>query len=183
VLVFDEARGVSVLFGGSGSGGTGSLGDTWTFDGSDWTQLSPATSPDPVSRAAATYDPTREEIVMHGGGLFGSDETWTFDGTTWALEAPTTSPPPLNAGGLAYSTARDAVLLFGGQDLSRTWGETWEWNGTTWGEVTAQTRPIARSSNTVVTDAVAGRVLSIGGYAGESLAGTWVWTEDADPFP
>jgi hypothetical protein len=40
---YDAATGTVVLFGGYGNSGT--LADTWTYNGTTWTQQSPATSP------------------------------------------------------------------------------------------------------------------------------------------
>src|SRR5262245_20663037 len=40
---YDAATGNIVLFGGATRGGVD--GDTWTFNGTTWTQLSPSTSP------------------------------------------------------------------------------------------------------------------------------------------
>ena len=44
-MAYDWATGEIVLFGGSNGNGASYLGDTWTWNGSDWTQLAPATSP------------------------------------------------------------------------------------------------------------------------------------------
>src|SRR5438045_437701 len=50
-MAFDAARGNVVLFGGavrtSGQSSNSSYGDTWTWDGTNWTQRSPAASPSP----------------------------------------------------------------------------------------------------------------------------------------
>ncbi len=42
-MTYDAARGQVVLFGGYRS--AHDFGDTWTWDGTDWTQLSPVHSP------------------------------------------------------------------------------------------------------------------------------------------
>src|SRR5258708_7340736 len=42
-MAYDELRKVTVLFGGEGSSML--FGDTWTFDGRNWNELHPATSP------------------------------------------------------------------------------------------------------------------------------------------
>ena len=42
-MAYDSTRGVIVVFGGSNSNFT--LGDTWEWNGIDWTQRSPASSP------------------------------------------------------------------------------------------------------------------------------------------
>ena len=41
-MAYDPATGTMVLFGGFGEG---YLSDTWTFDGSTWTEQFPATGP------------------------------------------------------------------------------------------------------------------------------------------
>src|SRR5262249_12382183 len=50
-MAFDSARNRTVLFGGVDVNFNG-LNDTWEWDGSTWTQLSPATSP-PARSASA----------------------------------------------------------------------------------------------------------------------------------
>ena len=42
-MVYDIARGVTVLFGGSGD--HGNLNDTWEWDGTEWIRHSPPNSP------------------------------------------------------------------------------------------------------------------------------------------
>ena len=82
-MAYDNSRRVSVLFGGSGN--TGSSSSTWEWDGTNWTQKSPATSPPARLWAAMTYDSARSRMVLFGGdgpnGLLG--DTWTYDGSTW----------------------------------------------------------------------------------------------------
>src|SRR2546421_3827106 len=60
-MAFDSARGKTVLFGGQGyPGGTfAQFGDTWEWDGTDWTQASPATSPVQRDNAAMAFDSAR----------------------------------------------------------------------------------------------------------------------------
>ena len=44
-MAYDAATGTAVLFGGNNPGGQ--LGDTWTWDGTTWTQQAPVPSPPP----------------------------------------------------------------------------------------------------------------------------------------
>ena len=85
-MAYDDATGTVLLFSGSGPGGSGSTGvlsDTWTWDGSTWTQQHPATSPPPARfEAAMTYDTATGTAVLFGGGSrhvnnYLSD-TWTW---------------------------------------------------------------------------------------------------------
>jgi hypothetical protein len=81
-----------LLFGGYAGGSE--LNDTWTFDGTRWTQVT-VSNPPPV-RYSASMAALGNEVVLFGG--FGSDgdlnDTWTFDGTTWT-QVSIASPPPV----------------------------------------------------------------------------------------
>jgi hypothetical protein len=106
-----------VLFGGSTSLGdsSGSLADTWTFDGKTWTQVVTPTSPPPrFQHVAGRFG---DLIVMTGGrpesgATYG--DTWVFDGVTWA-SLPGLSPPAVS-GAMAPSKNGKAVVYFGGYD-------------------------------------------------------------------
>src|SRR5574337_1343803 len=124
-----------VMFGGSISSGE-FKNDTWKFDGVDWTQLAPATSPSARSGACMTYDVANSEWVMFGGmnEYYRLPETWTFDGTTWTQKSPATSPSGLTFAQMCYDSQSGAVLLFGGFSATDNYvhNETWSWDGTTW---------------------------------------------------
>ena len=64
-MAFDAADGTVVMFGGEGR--SGSLGDTWTWNGSAWTQAHPSTSPPALSGAQMTYDPVSHDVLLVGG--------------------------------------------------------------------------------------------------------------------
>ena len=63
--------------------------DTWTWDGTTWTQQSPATSP--PARAGATMEYFDGQVVLFGGynGTSYLNDTWTWDGTTWTEDTGT----------------------------------------------------------------------------------------------
>ena len=44
-MAYDPVTGQLVLFGGYRVGGDIDFNDTWTYDGTTWTEQSPATSP------------------------------------------------------------------------------------------------------------------------------------------
>ncbi len=62
VAAYDSVRHVIVLFGGSGPGGVPPallFDDTWTWDGTAWTQQFPAHKPSPSFDAAMAFDERR----------------------------------------------------------------------------------------------------------------------------
>jgi hypothetical protein len=113
-MAYDAARQRIVLFGGVFDDGTvsgSSLSETWEWDGSAWSQRSPATSPSARSGHAMAYDAARQRIVIFGGR--GPADTWEWDGSTWSQRMPVTSPPP-GGGAMAYDEARQRLTLFNG---------------------------------------------------------------------
>ena len=55
-MAYDAAHGQVVLFGGGGSDPLSDLDDTWVWDGSNWTQKSPANRPGGRAEHAMAYD-------------------------------------------------------------------------------------------------------------------------------
>ena len=156
-IAYDPATKQVVLFGGISSlGNTGMLSDTWTWDGTDWTQQHPATSPLARDDAALAYDGATNQLVLFGGGSnkprIGGlvppplNDTWIWDGSNWHQQHPTTSPLPVRSPGLAYDAAQQTLILFGGlyadtKPSRRELNDTWQWTGTTWVQLHSATSP------------------------------------------
>jgi N-acetylneuraminic acid mutarotase len=95
-----------VLFGGfphSGDLDTNTFSDTWTWDGSAWTQESAA---GPPARSNAAMAPFNGTVVLFGG-FGGSDraagrlgDTWTWDGRVW-MRQNVSGPPASDDGVMA----------------------------------------------------------------------------------
>lgn len=79
-MAFDSARGVAVLFGGSSR--IGYLGETWEWNGVDWT-LRPVTDPSPRDNHAMAYDSARGRVILYGGYAGGTSysDTWELNET------------------------------------------------------------------------------------------------------
>ena len=148
---FDSARGVTVLFGGSTGGFIpGNLNDTWEWDGTNWTQRTPAVSPSPRANFGMAYDEVRHASVLVAGAGLGDgngvpqNDTWEWDGTNWTQKFPDISPPVRSGPFVAYDSARQVVVLFGGWSANDKYlNDTWEWNGTTWTQRLPATSPPA----------------------------------------
>lgn len=152
-MEYMPSMGGMILFGGAnGSTPSTTFNDTWFYDGSDWTKLSPPQSPKARVGHGMAYDEQRDVLVMFGGQGFFSDfnDTWEFDGTTWVQIDPPVSPSsnngPRRNHGMTYDKGRHKVVLFGGQDNITSFSETWEYDGTTWVQVTTPTVPLLKAS-------------------------------------
>jgi hypothetical protein len=64
-MAYDAAIGTVVLFGGRNGGHF--FTDTWTWNGSTWTQQAPATSPTPRLDPTMAYDAGTSNMVLFGG--------------------------------------------------------------------------------------------------------------------
>jgi len=135
-IAFDEMRSMCVLFGGSGYSGT--LADTWEWDGNDWVpRAAGPLGPPGRSAHAMTYDSRRGVTVLVGGSGqsygFNSEDTWEWNGTSWRLAG---SMPPLTGrvnASLAYDRRRGVAVLFGGRTLNGSVpSDLWEWDGQRW---------------------------------------------------
>lgn len=135
-MAFDEARGVTVLFGG-GDGPT-TFGDTWTFDGTSWTQVA-VTGPAPRTGHVLVYDPLRQVVVLFGGDVAGVGivaDTWEWDGVTWTQKNPATVPAARTLAAGAPWPAWGGIVVHGGYPLDATpffWsfdGSDWTYRGT-----------------------------------------------------
>jgi hypothetical protein len=124
-MAYDPATGDMVLFGGEDN--SANLADTWTFNGTTWTRLSPATSPPARWYASMDYDPASGDIVLFGGSASSGDlsDTWTFDGTAWTQLSPAVSPPARVSASMAYYPVTGDIVLFGGEDNSANLSDTW----------------------------------------------------------
>lgn len=186
LFVYDEARQVSVLFGGRPPSDTGgSLGDTGTWDGSAWTAVS--STLDRRGYVSGAYDSARERTVVYGGGdiFVGtnvySEDTWELDGTGWTRRNAAGPPGKRSSYGLAYDRQRAVTVLFGG--YNGAWkGDLWEWDGTSWSArcsaapCSTAPRPPARANPVFVYDQARKVTVLFGGFGnGVSYEDTWTW--------
>jgi hypothetical protein len=182
-MAYDRARGQVVLFGGRTrvSGSDVLLSDTWTYNGTTWTQVTPAHAPTQRYRAAMAYDEVRGRLVLHGGagteyGPFYSD-TWEWSGTDWIALSPAQAPPARAGAGLAFDASAQRMILFGGSKLNFTFGDTWLWDGTQWQEADPPWAPPRRTRAGLAYHGVLGAVVLLGGipYDGSGMTSRDLW--------
>ncbi len=168
----------AILFGGFD--GTNYLADTWTWDGTNWTEQTPATSP--PARAGATIEYFDGQVVLFGGynGTSYLNDTWTWDGTTWT-EQSGTNPSARAYASMAedtgYANGTGALVLFGGYNGSSYLGDTWTYTAAGWTQQTPTTSPSARAYAAMAYNGTLAEPTIFGGYDGTTvLADTWEYT-------
>jgi hypothetical protein len=88
-MAYDVARQRTVVFGGNPPFSLSNLSDTWEWDGSYWTQVTPSVSPPEHCMHAMAYDFARQRVVLFGGAAGeASDDTWLFGPDTPAVAQP-----------------------------------------------------------------------------------------------
>jgi N-acetylneuraminic acid mutarotase len=121
--------------------------DTWEWDGSNWTRLTPATRP--PARHGAAMATCGEKAVMFGGNGQQAPspqqylrDMWEWDGSTWKQLPPS---GPSTRSDHAMVTLGSEIVLVGGTDGYRRFGDeslgrsiptfpldTWTWDGQAW---------------------------------------------------
>ncbi len=146
----------------------------------NWTQVTPATSPPARSGAAVAYDEHTGQLVVFGGtdssgALLG--DTWIWDGTTWTQANPAASPPARSGAAIAYDADSQQLVLFGGSGSASggLQGDTWTWNGTTWAQQLPPDSPPSRSGAAMAFDTSSHQLVLFGGFATFFTSDTWIW--------
>ncbi|MEM7202640.1 MAG: kelch repeat-containing protein [Planctomycetota bacterium] len=184
-MVFDEARGVTLLFGGSGDGGA-ALNDTWEWDGSTWTERQPSTRPAPRWSASMVYDIGRQRAVLFGGydpSRTTRNDAWEWDGNDWIAVAG--GPPARANAAMAFDAARGRTMLYGGLQASGFLGliqnsltDTWEWDGSAWSLCPDAAHPLGRWDLGTVYDPRRQRILAFGGADAAAARTEEMWSFD-----
>ena len=172
-VVYDKARGVTVLYGGSD--GTQSFSDTWEFDGTSWTQVA-TTGPSLRWSPSIAYDSVRGVTVLFGGydsAGFYSDETWEWDGVSWTL-VPVVGPPSRSDASMGFDPVRGVCVLFGGErhlPWVTEYSDTWEYDGNSWTQVWAGGLG-HRENAPMCWDGINQRLMIAGGWSLNSFSTT-----------
>lgn len=122
-----------VAFGGK-TGQSTAAGQTWTFDGTDWTQIN-TTGTNPPARSGANLlvNYSRNVLVLVGGrdpnGAILND-TWEHDGTQWREITNVYGGiyPPRAEMAMAHDLTQDRLVSFGGKVANNGLrNDTWEY--------------------------------------------------------
>lgn len=165
--------------------------DTWTFDGHDWRQRSPAEALPATVRVLVADGPSGHVLAVlnprpalvqqgfftpacgsdtHAARALPSSSTWGWTGSTWtelATGNPTASGPAGDAGGTTFGS--HAALVADN-------GRVWTWTGSAWLE--SQTAGPPLRSLAAVAEDRDGRLVMFGGILQAppwDLGDSWLW--------
>jgi PKD repeat protein len=143
-MTWDASDGYVLFYGGENNSII-AYGDTWTYVGGIWTNITASVSgaPPPVAGGGLAYDAALGKVVLFGGlnatGGY-SDYTWTYHSMSWTNVTATagTPPSPRILPALSADSATGQLLLFGGETAPFTWGhDTWTFGNGTWLNITS----------------------------------------------
>ena len=190
-MTYDPTDGEVVAFGGCGYNCT--MGETWVYSNSTWTNLTGKTGHAPSGRTnpSMTYDYLDGYVLLFGGinqtGFL--QDTWGFVENQWVRLFPGevgAVPPARFGASLTYDVSDGYVLMFGGGGFfeGRTvLNDTWSYAGGKWTEVCLRCLPTGRLDASMAYNAAQGTVILFGGELYGNVAGdTWsyhagVWTQ------
>ncbi len=150
-IAYDPLRRQGLAFGGDNGGQP--TADTFAWDGTQWTLLSPAQSPPATRFAALAWDSVRGQVIAlvpEPGQTVGRQQ-WRFDGSTWSQDLGAMPPPHVFQRELISDTVRGRIVHTG-------FDGTWEWDGTTWQQIDATAQSVSAQ---IAFDAVRGRTLAM----------------------
>jgi hypothetical protein len=131
-LADDVTHAQVLLFGGENTHKGPLGGDTWTWDGTDWTLRAPPASPPPRFGAGLAGGEPPGGMTLFGGHALGEralGDTWTWDGTTWTLRLtgaiqlhPRSGAPGafVRVEGWGFAPGEDVHLVFVDSDTGET---------------------------------------------------------------
>jgi hypothetical protein len=148
-LVYHQANQTLILFGVGDS-----FNQTWTFDGTTWTQQTPSIAPSGRRNPQMAYDPVRNETVLFGGE--GASDTWIWNGSAWVARSPGFNPPSLSNCPTAWHPGSQGVVI------AENERNLWVWDGSNWSlEHTAGTGTASLSGSSAAILPGTGEMLAI----------------------
>lgn len=168
------------------------LGDTWVWTGSAWSQQAVG-GPPARTDAAMTWDGAHHQTLLFGGSSSPAGaspsgmlaDTWIWGSGAWIPTAPPISPTPRQDSTLAADSELGGLVAFGGTTMGGVGNDTWVWNGQTWAQLSPTASPTARGGTAAAYDTSAHQLILFGGVAsgGAVLGDTEILTAKAPAMP
>jgi hypothetical protein len=189
-MAWDSTSGVTVMFGGSGSGGA-ALRDTWVWDGSHWGSPAQATGPGPMAGAHMSDDPPDGGVLLVGmaqaavsgtgsvrGCVVGSSGSGSSTGSSVSGSPPSSVPGATGSAGATPVSSPPAASVAPSQAITPPAPtspatscpaviasnpvQTWVFNAQGWHRVDAAANAVMPSANAQLAyDAASGHVVAV----------------------
>lgn len=175
-MAYDPTHHVVVMFGGQLAGKSGPASDTWTWDGSDWTQIADAAGPGP--REGASMVTAGDRVLLFGGKSSSRSyaDVWTWDGHSWSRLDADPTPPGRGYAAVTWDPKTNSLVILGGTGSNgRPLSDSWQWNAS-WAQLASNViSPVTRANSEWDHDAEA--VIVTNGISCPGL-NRYVWSWD-----
>jgi hypothetical protein len=161
-MAYDPERQVVVLYGGliedPNEGREG--GDTWTWDGTDWTEVDRGPGA-PGTREGATLVTAENQALLFGGRFVNElyyGDAWTWSGKTWSRVDKNPLPPGRSNSAVAWNPAGSSLFVYGGSGLNASAGpgaaglplaDAWSLSRAKWTELKGSGPPALALANAI----------------------------------
>ena len=175
-MVWDTQNNRVLLFGGYNPNGNLIYKDTWTWNGTTWTKLTPTLNPGDGAGNynyndydAMAWDSTTNRAILCNPPM---QRTWTFDGTTWTYVPSIVHPNHGQHSRMVYDPVRQEVVLGPGSSFN----QTWTYKNGEWTLRSPANVPQHRYNYGFVWHSGLQKAVMFNGYNGSLLAtDTWAW--------
>jgi len=128
-ITFDADNGYLVMYGGYVAVSGNPNGETWSWNGTNWTLLAASTPAASSFMHAAIWDPLQHRIFAYGGlGQNNNSRAGSrWAGTFWiGVNTPGAPYVARSRHGMVYDVARSEIVMFGGAGwIQAHLGDTW----------------------------------------------------------
>lgn len=187
VMGFDSAHQVVVLFGGSRAdrGHSYIMGDTWTWDGTDWTEVQTGLGVLGY-RLGSRMITAGDRVILFGGRSDAdfSGDAWTWGGKTWSRIDKAPGPLGRANAAVSWDPVDSTLVVFGGiglKDKFGAWvpgvplGDAWSLSGAVWTQLNGSGPPALGSANAIWDASNKRTVVLLGIGCDKPSDAAWAW--------
>ena len=187
-MAYDPSLRLVVLYGGlipNGAEGV-EAADTWTWDGSDWTQVSTDNN-GPHFRVGARMVTAENRVILFGGNIFNTSyfgDAWTFNGSTWVRADHKPSPAGRGDAAVAWNAEDSSLLVVGGLgvrtgagpgNLGLPLSDAWSLKAGSWSQVTTSGPPALYDASAIWDQKTRSVVVMFGMNCPNPSNEAWAW--------
>ncbi len=200
-MAYDPSRRVVVLYGGlvADAAEGHEASDTWTWDGSDWSEVS-ADNHGPRLRYGAGMVTAANQVILFGGHVFNTEyfaDAWTLAGSNWVRLDHGPAPAGRGNAAVAWNEDDSSLFVYGGLGIRAGAGpgnlgvpltDAWSLKAGAWSQVTAAGPPALYDASAVWDSAAHSVLVMLGMSCPQPVNDAWAWngskwTHSALPVP